>query len=221
MNYHYVMALFLDENTQKWVGLLGIVFVVLFCGGIYAEEWDTGAGELLRVSKKGRLELAFRKERLATLLTLMTFLLIYGTEFYSVMRTYGVTGLKAPIQSVMWFYNSDWHLCMWQYLFLIAALRFLLLWTTAQVTLLLSVMIRRSILSTAVSVLLVAGTSALWCAGVDFLEELSLARYAIVVWRLQEGGFCGIAPFLPYLVILLIGIGCAVLAGTVWIRNRK
>ena len=221
LNYHYVMALFLDENSQKWVGLLGIVFVVLFCGGIYAEEWDTGTIELLRGTKKGRLELALRKERLATLLAFVTFLLIYGTEFYSVMRTYGVTGLNAPMQSVIWFYNSDWHLCIWQYLLVIGALRFLLLWTAAQVTLLISVLIRKSILSTAVSVLFVAGTSAIWCAGVDIFDRVSLARYAIVVWRLQEGGFCGIAPFLPYLVIFLIGVGCAVLAGTVWIRNRK
>ena len=59
LNYHYVMALFLDENSQKWVGLLGIVFVVLFCGGIYAEEWDTGTIELLRGTKKGHTRLRY------------------------------------------------------------------------------------------------------------------------------------------------------------------
>lgn len=219
-NYRYVLRLFLNLDDQYRNGLLAILAVVLLTCGLYAQEESARLRPLLRQTEKGRGRLVWRKQAILLFASLFVAGILYGCEYGYMLTKNGCPGLSAPIQSLPWFAPSSLRITMRQMLAGVLGLRFLCIWTAAQLTALLSSLMARKQTAAAAAFLLVAGPSALWTAGVKQFGFLSLARYCAVIDTFQLVTFDTAAGLRPYLLILFIGLAAAAGSTWRWVRTR-
>lgn len=220
LNYRYIVALFLNNESQYWNGLLALLFVLLLVCSLYAGEWESNAVYVLRGTIKGRKRLVLRKQCCTLAIAFLVWIVLYGAEFRYTTRLYGMYGLDAPIQAVKWFRSSDWRLTIRQFLGLIYALRLLVLWTAAQAGLVVSACAKKVSLAAIGGIFLVIAPSALWSVGVSAFGFISLARLLAAVEVFDGSFFQGFAPFLNYLIAFAVGVACCVISSRMWIRTR-
>ncbi len=219
LNYRWVLNLFEDTDAQRVNGLAGMLAMILLISPLYAYENQTGAGSVIRGSGKGRGKVVVRKQLLTVLAVALVWGIVYGTHLWSVVRYYGIRALDAPIQSVKWFYYSDWLITLKEMLILIYGLRFVVLWAVAQVLLLLSSLAKKVQLSILLGVFLVLLPSALWGIGVEALSFVSLLRPLSTVEVMWEENFMGYGYLVPFVITGAVGVAASAITSVRWVKT--
>lgn len=221
MNDKWLEVLFEEDSVQRELGLLALLLLTLLLAPVYAYEEQTGARIVLRGSGKGRMQFVCRKQLVTLVMVVLVWGIVYGMNFWSVVRFHGVHGLAAPIQAVTNLRGSDWKMTVRGFLILVYGLRLLVLWAAAQILLLLSSYGRKVQTATLGGIFLVVMPSALWTIGVKALEFVSIVYPLSVIEILRKGSFCGWSSAACYLLLALAGIGCLVWTSRKWIRDKK
>ena len=225
LNYRWFLRLFNNQDpdvlqNQRVTGLVAILLCILLIAPVYAYEEQTGVRSVIRGSGKGRGRTIWRKQLYVFLMTFVTFGLVFGAYFWSVVRLHGVHGWNAPMQSIVWLSNSTWDLTVGQFTIVLYALRFLTLWAVAEVVLVLSGLLKKVQTTMLAGTFLILVPAALWTVGVSVLGFLSAARLLSTMEILDAAWFTGWSCFLPYIVVALVGIGCGIWSSRSWLRSR-
>lgn len=93
--------LHLLEDGSSLLHMLLVLGIVLLCSGSFSYEEKCGTRMILRCSSEGRAALYRRKMQTVLFLTLVLYLIICALEIGVVAHVYGISGLQAPLQSVM------------------------------------------------------------------------------------------------------------------------
>ena len=106
LNYRWFLRLFNNQDpdvlqNQRVTGLVAILLCILLIAPVYAYEEQTGVRSVIRGSGKGRGRTIWRKQLYVFLMTFVTFGLVFGAYFWSVVRLHGVHGWNAPMQSIV------------------------------------------------------------------------------------------------------------------------
>ena len=206
-------------NSYSYENLLGtgeeavdgiLVFVViLLCSSMFSWEKDCGIAPVTRAAEKGREDLFRRKLAAAAGVGTIMYLFTDGVRVWSVIDTYGLGGLAAPVQSLESLEFVSFTCNLGGFFALLYMERGLIVVTMA---------VFAAMLSAYVGQKLIAGIFLVLCipmvlaeAGVAFLEQYSIAGICSVtgiLMQLQEvrvlwviGGFC--------VAVLCISIECA------------
>lgn len=206
-------------RNQRKIGMTVLLFLTILLAPLYAYENQTGARAVIRGAGKGRGRLVLRKQLLAALGVLLVGGMVYGADLWSVVRLYGMRGLDAPVQSVKWMQNSDWHMTLGQLLALVGLARLLVLWSAAQGMLLLSSLVRKVQSAVLAGVFLIVLPSALWVIGVEVLQYASFAWLCVPVEIMAENGFQGNIWIWPFVIVSAAGTACCVLSCVRWCRQ--
>lgn len=209
------------KTEQRNAGLLAVLFLILLLAPIYASEEQAGVKTVIRGTGRGRGRLILRKECLALVLSFAVYAAVYGTDFRTVVRCYGIHGLNAPIQSISWMSKSNWCLTVRQLLCLVYMLRFLALWSVGQIVLLLSQIGKTVQSSVLAGIVLLLLPSALWATGVDVLRYISVVWQISAAEQLNQAQFKGVRCFIPFAGLYCVGLICAVLSAGRWMDCHK
>ena len=225
LNYRWFLRLFNNQDPeilqdQRTIGLVAILLCILLIASVYAYEEQTGVRSVIRGAGRGRGRTIWRKQLYVFLMTVVTFVLVFGAYFWSVVRLHGVHGWNAPMQSIVWLSTSTWNLTVGQFTIVLYALRFLTLWAVAEVVLVLSGILKKVQTTMLAGTFLILVPSALWTVGVSVLGFLSAARLLSTMEILDAAWFTGWSCFLPYIVVALVGIGCGIWSSRSWLRSR-
>lgn len=93
--------LHLLEDGSSLLYVLLVLSIVLLCSGSFSYEEKCGTRAILRSSAQGRAALYRRKMKTVLFLTLVLYLIMCALEIGSIAHVYGISGLQAPVQSVM------------------------------------------------------------------------------------------------------------------------
>lgn len=93
-----------DEGLDRYFGvtsdLSALFAIILVFSCVYSLEYESGFASIMRVSKNGR-KVMWRTKLLYTLtLGAVLFILLHGTAFIILTRSYDIGFLDAPIQSM-------------------------------------------------------------------------------------------------------------------------
>lgn len=122
LGYHYLIG----EKSDSGNGGLALellAFLVLLGAGTFSYEEKSGTRELLRSGMRGRASLFRRKMWAISMLTVLLTCFVYGTEFFRVYRTFGLSGFHAPVQSIGEFATFPLPCPIWAFLAGCMALR--------------------------------------------------------------------------------------------------
>lgn len=93
--------LHLLEDGNSLLYVLLFLGVVLLCSGTFSYEEKCGTRMILRCSSEGRAVLYRKKIQVVVLLTAGLYLIMCALEIGAAADVYGISGLQAPVQSIM------------------------------------------------------------------------------------------------------------------------
>lgn len=102
-----------EGNYHRNTALTVLLILVLILAPIASQERQNDMTILLRSTSGGRKKLMRRKQILLLLVTVLVWLMVYGTELYRTIAEYGAFGcLSAPTFSLKLFQSSGWALSL-------------------------------------------------------------------------------------------------------------
>lgn len=88
----------LQNPTKEWQYFALLMLVVIFCASnIFAYEYTKGMVNLIRCTKKGKLQLVLSKLFIVLITTTISYILIYLPYMINFAKTFGSTSLNAPL----------------------------------------------------------------------------------------------------------------------------
>jgi hypothetical protein len=220
-NDRWLQELFFDQSTQRQLGLVALLGLVLLITPLFAYETQSGARPILRLTGRGRKKFVLRKQEVLLLAVLLVSIIVYGGHFWSVVRYYGIHGLNAPIQASDKLENSTWELTVGQFLMLVYGLRVLTLWCVAELLLLLSVYTQKTQTAALLGIMLFVLPAALVLMGLDIVQWISSLKELSAVELLQSVRYSGVQAFLPYAVCFVLALASLFLSARKWNHTVK
>ena len=109
-----------DEGLDRYFGvtsdLSALFAIILVFSCVFSLEYESGFASIMRVSKNGR-KVMWRTKLLYTLtLGAVLFILLHGTAFIILTRSYDISFLDAPIQSMPRFCDTESSMTVGEYL---------------------------------------------------------------------------------------------------------
>lgn len=122
-----------EENTQRQRinAAAAIFFAAILCAGLASFERQAGMVGILRSTKRGRYGLFWRKAAVAVLMAVLAWAAVYLRELFWFLARWPQSALIAPVQNLDRFSAFPLKLTIVQYLFLLNAIRLLMLVLTA------------------------------------------------------------------------------------------
>ncbi|MBD5533686.1 MAG: hypothetical protein HDQ98_16065 [Lachnospiraceae bacterium] len=109
--YGYIHLL---QNDDAMLNLGLLLAIVWICLGIYNGE--NGSGMACMINSSHRAKFLYRvKIRVAMILTSLVYFMVLLFEIVSVSVVYGITGIGAPVQSILDLSDVRIHCTIWQY----------------------------------------------------------------------------------------------------------
>ncbi len=136
------------ENTDYRLALQMVLMLTLCLVGVYGIEYETGMTIPIRTSAKGRRQTQVVKFFLAFLVSVVLYLVTYGTYFYNVYQAYGLNQRNAPAYSIPQLEKFD--MSILQYLLFVCVLRFVAMLLTIALIFFISMRLKRISVSIAV-----------------------------------------------------------------------
>jgi hypothetical protein len=184
--------------------LEAVFCLILLLSNLFAYEYHNNIKKILHSTFYGRKPLFIRKMACAGILTIVVWLLVYGTEIAAVARTYGIPCLGAPIQSLPLMKDCSLPCSIGAFLFLIYGIRLLQLLAIAFITCYLSARVPQSICLSIASVLFLV-PALLALLGVDFFKNISVIQSIAGMKDIFNSSSPG-GGILPLVVLLVLGI---------------
>lgn len=206
-------------ELQRGNAAVAILLVAFCCAGLGAYERQSGAVTLLRSLKRGRRSLFAKKAVIASLLAALVWAVLSSRELSAFLKICPPEALCAPVQNLPDLAAFPLFISIRQYLWLLYAVRLVMLILTAWVALLLSHLssgIRRAY----VLCIGVLGLPSLFFSfGMDALKWLCPVlpvSSAELLNGIQSGN---VITALPWLLWLAVGVGALLAARRKWTKG--
>lgn len=215
--YGYSHLLDVKEKSNLYTLLysFGIVFL---CSGIFAFEKKSGMKELLRSTQKGRKFLFQKKLKNIFSVAFGVFLIMSVVELTNVAVVYGLTGFKAPVQSIHFLSFLPFSCNIGVFLLILYTYKFAMLLAIACFTSLLSMVFSQKTALSLSGILYIP--SLLYLAGIDDLASFSITSVIGVMPTLLDtkniwltGAVC--------MVFAFVGVVSVVVMGKKWCQTNK
>ena len=109
-----------DEGLDRYFGvtsdLSALFAIILVFSCVFSFEYETGFSRIMRVSKNGRKVMWYTKLLYTLTLGAVLFILLHGTAIFILTRSYDISCLDAPIQSMPRFYYIEKEMTVGKYL---------------------------------------------------------------------------------------------------------
>jgi hypothetical protein len=116
----------INSKTEEVTNILLILMILsLLISPTYAYDNQKKLGNVINSCRRGSGNLAIIKIMSATLLALISMIIVNGTELWMIERLYGLPGLMAPIQSIEAFGGVPFNVSILEYILLVNAIRFI------------------------------------------------------------------------------------------------
>ncbi len=200
-----------SEDAQHVSAAAAMVFLILCTAAMGAFERQSGVVELLRSTKRGRTGLIARK--LLTLLIPTAFVwgFVFLREQWQFLSYFHPSTLAAPIGNIEELERFPLKITMGQFMDLIYALRFVMLYLTAAEVLFISQHLRSTLPAYAVTFAILGAPALLYALGVEamgYITPVKAVSAAEIVWGLGAAG--GVKPLLPLLFWAAVGVAALI-----------
>lgn len=209
-----------SEDAQHTSAAVAMVFIILCTAAMGAFERQSGVVEMLRTTRRGRGRLIARKLLALLLPTALVWCAVYMREQWLFLSQWNPGTLQAPIGNLEELERFPLKVTMGEFMDLIYAVRFVMLFLTAAEVLWISQHLRSMLPAYAVSFAILGAPALLYALGVKSMRFLSPVRAvsgAEIAWGLGAAG--GIKPLLPLIVWLAVGIAALVACFRSWTSN--
>ncbi len=105
IEFLYEQGINLLLNTP--IDIIGIITAILLCSNMFAIEYGTGFYKIMRLSKKGRQPVFWRKIALTVTIALSIFLSFSIIDIYNLLKYYNLDYLNANILSIPNFFDVN------------------------------------------------------------------------------------------------------------------
>lgn len=175
------------DNNMKTATLTTMCIILLTCG-VFEIEKKKGMQALIRSSKSGRVIIFKEKIKLVILCTVITFLCIYGLEFYGIYMQYEMDCFTAPVKTLEYMQNTPFNMSLGKYIICLYAFR-LLLYVVASVSLCSLAICFNYATSFCIGLCVYVLPGVLYFSGITVFKKLSFTYYMNAVDQLvSENG---------------------------------
>lgn len=200
-----------SEDAQHVSAAAAMVFLILCTAAMGAFERQSGAVDLLRSTKRGRTGFIARKLLTLLIPTALVWGFVFLREQWQFLSYFHPSTLAAPIGNFEELERFPLNITIGQFMDLIYAMRFVMLYLTAAEVLFISQHLRSTLPAYAVTFAILGAPALLYALGVDAMGYISPAKAvsaAEIVWGLAATG--GVTPLFPLLIWLAVGIAAVI-----------
>ena len=211
-SYEHLIGLeFENIVVLRRLSLLTLFALTMLVTPVFVFDRQCGTDRLIHETGKGKRGVFLRKQTAVFLLTVITFVIIYGSRTVTVARQWDLSGLEAPLQSIRWFMRYPLRISIGGFLLLQGILQIAMMYAAAQIMLAFSLFFQKITGALAVNLVIFVVPAALWCVGNGLLPIWNFGSLLSVSETLYgpyyETGlshiltyvgmvFCGLAAFL-------------------------
>ncbi len=213
--YEYLLAE-KSYSTHRKLATIAIFSLIILLNGIFSEEKRSGAINLIRSAEKGRTYLFHRKILTSITITILVWIIVYGTELYNAHHFMGLSSLGAPIQSLPFLNTIPVSMSLRAFLIGLSLLRLLFLLSVSFILCFISLLAENDILP---AILILLTPSLLYIIGISPLSHISL----IVPIGFMEIllGTDTYAEFILSGILLLSGVKCLQATKRKWCNTTR
>ena len=194
-----------SQDLQRVNAAVAMMFLIVCCAASGAFERQSGVVYMLRSLKRGRRGIFARKLLTAAVLTALVCAMVYAREFDQFVTYWKPDSLAAPVGNFDILARFPLNVTMGQYIALVYALRFLMLYLLAVTVMFVSSLMPTVELAYIVNVTALGLPAILFALGLDLLGYVSPIRAvsaATELWTLgTEGSLAGLIPFAIWLIV--------------------
>lgn len=193
------------ERSMAESTLLVSLCMMLLISGVFTYEKKSSMEFLLRASLKGRSCLRKRKYTMVAILVVFLWLVLNGMELYNISRTYSLSGLSAPVQSLSFMAKVPVDVTIWQYCLWVYATRLFWLFLSAVVYCEIAMWLKNQEISFLLCGLLLL-PSILYLMGLEMFSWFSITKIIHVSHFFRQGvsGIGKEAVIGVFIVLLLV-----------------
>ena len=188
-----------SRDLQRVNAAAAMMFLIVCCAAIGAFERQSGVVFMLRSLKRGRRGIFARKLLMAAVLTALVCAMVYFREFYQFVTYWKPASLAAPVGNFDILARFPLNVTMGQYITLVYALRFLMLYLLAVAVMFVSSLTPTVELAYIVNITALGLPAVLFSLGLDLLGYVSPIRAVSAaegLWTLGTAGeWSGLVPF--------------------------
>lgn len=208
-------------DAQHVSAAVAIVFLIGCTAAAGAFERQSGVGELLRSTKRGRSGLIIRKLMSLLIPTALVWGAVYLREQWEFLSGFRPSTLLAPIGNMEALARFPLNITMGQFMDLIYATRLLMMFLLASEVLFISQHCRTVLTSYIASFAILGAPALLYALGVDamgYISPMKALSAAEIAWGMGAAG--GVKPMLPLLIWLAVGMTVLIANLRSWTRRR-
>ena len=194
-------------GEQQTYALYAVVLLVLLLSTVFSYDRSCNMEKTIYATSYGRNRLFHIKMAIAVLLCSVICVITYGQELYEIQKTYPLSCLEAPVQSLTFMEKMPLNIRIRTFLIGLEVVHFLTLLAISMMVYCLSAYLQefKSLLA---GLLILVGPSVLYLLGIKWCGYISVIQPVIYVEMLQEHGFTySLAMVLAELVIGMICYG--------------
>ena len=194
-----------SQDLQRVNAAAAMMFLIVCCAASGAFERQSGVVFMIRSLKRGRLGIFARKLLTAAALTALVCAMVYSREFNQFVTYWKPAFLAAPVGNFDILARFPLNVTMGQYITLVYALRFLMLYLLALAVMFISNLMPTVELAYIVNITALGLPAVLFALGIDLLryvspiQAVSAAEGLLTLGR--TGDWSGLVPFAVWLIV--------------------
>ena len=194
-----------SQDLQRVNAAAAMMFLIMCCAASGAFERQSGVVFMIRSLKRGRRGIFVRKLLTAAVLTALVCAMVYAREFDQFVTYWKPASLAAPVGNFDILARFPLNVTMGQYITLVYALRFLMLYLLAVAVMFVSSLTPTVELAYIVNITALGLPAILFALGIDILRYVSpiqAVSAAEGLWTLATtGSLAGLIPFAVWLIV--------------------
>lgn len=200
---------------QEKRSLLCIILMILLLSMSFSYDRSSGLENLIHSMPDGREYLFRKKIKMAVFFVGFICICAYGLELYEIHQVYSLSGLEAPVQSLLFMKDFPLRINILTFLILLEAIRVMILFSLSMIVLLISMKFN-GVKGILISFMVLCLPELIKMLGVSWVDKISLVQPLVYVEALHLHGF-------GYSIIIVVftvavGIICCCLARKTWCR---
>ena len=194
-----------SQDLQRVNAAAAMMFLIVCCAASGAFERQSGVVFMIRSLKRGRRGIFARKLLTAAVLTALVWAMVYFREFDQFAAYWKPASLAAPVGNFDILARFPLNVTMGQYITLVNALRFLMLYLLAAAVMFISSLMPTVELAYIVNITALGLPAILFALGIDilrFVSPLQAVSAAEELWTLgTTGDWSGFVLFAVWLIV--------------------
>ena len=170
----YLQLMGADQNTDMVSVMVLTLFLGLCLPGIFAGDYEGGMSSLLSVTVCGRRDTLKAKKKISMSIAVLAFSYVCISDFLMFYIKIGMNKASASLQSIDMFAEYTGNFRIWQYLVILYIIKFLGMITAVHGVWIISELLRDTMRSVLLSIVLFVLPALLGTLGIDAVGKLTL-----------------------------------------------